>query len=75
MADDLHDALTEIDGIGAARADEIIDVLDEAGSADGDVADLLEEAIDHFDDSEYADVTAQQGFSRVRKAYAQLTSE
>lgn len=47
MSDDLHEALTEIDGIGDARAEEILDVIDDHGRDDEELRQLLGDAVDH----------------------------
>lgn len=53
MADDLHAALTEIEGIGDARADEVLAVLD-SHDGNSDVVGLLEQAAEHHDDGRHA---------------------
>lgn len=55
MADDLHDALTDIHGIGDAKAEQIRDVLDAHASGGTDaVREHLESAVDYHDDGQHA---------------------
>lgn len=82
--DDLREQLTDIHGIGDAKASEILDVLDDvtvdadAGTGVGDQVDvdelrrLLDDAVDHFDAVDEMSVTAQAGAERARRARTRL---
>lgn len=70
MADDLHDALTDIHGIGDAKAEAIRDVLDDHGgrATDGEVHDLLTTAHDHFPDHPgHAEKFVRQAIQRLER--------
>lgn len=68
MTDDLHAALTEINGIADARADEILDVIDEHGDApDGDVRELVDTAWEYHAAGQH-----EYAAKFVRKARDQL---
>lgn len=51
MADSLHDQLTDIHGIGDAKADQIQGLVDEHSTGgDGDIGELLAAAEDYLED-------------------------
>lgn len=68
MTEDLSEALQEINGVGPATADDILDVLDEHGQGGGDgVRELLEDAMDYHDAGEHS-----YAEKYVRRALEQL---
>lgn len=69
MSDTLHDELTDIRGIGDAKAEAILEVLDDH-ETDSDLAEPLRAAVDAFD----AD---RPGYAEkfVRRAYEEVSQE
>jgi hypothetical protein len=71
--DALHDELTQIDGVGDARAEEILGVLDDTGLYDGhapdptDAREALAEALANHDVGRHS-----YAAKYTRRAYAAL---
>ena len=67
MSDTLHDELTDIRGIGDAKAEAILEVLEDH-ETDSDLADPLRAAVDAFD-------AERPGYAEkfVRKAYEEVS--
>lgn len=69
MSEELHDALTEINGVGDARADDIIELVDEYGAGvDVDaLRDDLEDALSYHEqgDHEYAATFVESARDRL----------
>lgn len=55
MSEDLSDALQEINGVGPATAENILDVLGEHGQGpDDELRELLEDAVDYHEAGEHS---------------------